>query len=238
MAGPWRIEHLLGRGGMGTGYAVVHAKIGKLAALKVLHRSLLRQGFNAERMLLEARVVNEVRHPGIVDIFDTGSLPDGTPYIVMERLHGESLGARAERSIAPREAIDLLIEICDALSAAHAAGVVHRDLKFDNIYLVESQDPRSPRVKILDWGIARVLQQGAHHTAEGQVVGTPAYLAPEQARGAPVTPKTDVYSLGVGAYRLLLGQMPFDADAANEIVAMHLLMPPPPPRSVWPQIPR
>src|SRR4029079_5893791 len=154
------------------------------------------------------------------------------------RLHGEPLAARAERPIAPREAIDLLIEICDALSAAHAAGGVHRDLKLDNSFIVATQDPLPPRVKILDWGIARVLQQGQHHTVEGQVIGTPAYLAPEQARGAPVTPKSDVYSLGVVAYRLLLGRLPFDADAANEVVAMHLLMPPPPPRSVWPQIPR
>ena len=133
---------MLGRGGMGAVYAVIHAQIGKRAALKVLHRGLLGHGVNAERMLLEARVVNAVRHAGIVDIFDVGSLPDGRPYIVMERLHGEPLGARAERPLEPGEAIDMLIEICDALSAAHAAGVVHRDLKLDHIFVVETTDAR------------------------------------------------------------------------------------------------
>src|SRR6188472_3727715 len=156
-AGPWIVERELGRGGMGAVYAVVHEEIGKRAALKVVHARLLGPGFNADRMLLEAKVVNQVGHPNIVDIFETGKLPDGRPYIVMERLEGQSLSQRADSGkIRSDLAVEILLQICDALIAAHAAGIVHRDLKLDNVFLVDNpDDPSSPRVKLLDWGIAK-----------------------------------------------------------------------------------
>ena len=238
MAGPWRVERELGRGGMGAVYAVVHDEIGKRAALKVVHRKLM-PGFNSDRMLLEARVVNQVGHPNIVDIFETGHLADGRPYIVMERLSGQPLSVRAdEGKLLPDQVIAILLQICDALIAAHAAGIVHRDLKLDNVFLSDNpDDPSTPRVKLLDWGIAKVIHHEVKHTIEGQLMGTPQYLSPEQARGQAVSPETDVYSLGVMAYELFLEQLPFEAETAAEVMAMHLRTPPPPPSELWPDIP-
>jgi serine/threonine protein kinase len=238
-AGPWLIERELGRGGMGAVYAVVHEHIGKRAALKVVHQRLLVPGFNCDRMLLEAKVVNQVGHPNIVDIFETGKLADGRPYIVMERLEGQSLSARADAGkLLPDLVIAILLQVCDALVAAHAAGIVHRDLKLDNVFLVDNpEDPATPKVKLLDWGIAKVLSQTVKHTIDGQLVGTPQYLAPEQARGQEVSSQTDVYSLGVMAYELFLEQLPFEAETAAEVMAMHLRMPPPPPSELWPDVP-
>lgn len=240
MAGPWRVERELGRGGMGAVYAVVHEEIGKRAALKVVHGRLLAASFNTERMVLEAKVVNQVAHPGIVDIFETGKLEDGRPYIVMERLDGQPLAHRAdEGKLLPDLVIEILLQIGDALVAAHAAGVIHRDLKLDNVFLLENpDDPGTPRVKVLDWGIAKIVNHDVRHTIEGQLVGTPQYLSPEQARGALVTPQTDVYSLGVMAYELFLEQLPFEAETAAEIMVMHLRNTPPPPRDLWPDMPR
>ncbi len=238
-AGPWVVEYELGRGGMGAVYAVVHEEIGKRAALKVVHRRLLVPGFNPDRMSLEAKVVNQIGHPNIVDIFDTGRMPDTRPYIVMERLAGQPLSSRAgEAKILPDQVIALLVQICDALIAAHAAGVVHRDLKLDNIFLCDNpDDPSTPRVKVLDWGIAKVINHDVHHTIEGQLVGTPLYLSPEQARGARVSAQTDVYSLGVIAYELFLGKLPFEAETSAEVMALHLRATPPPASSLWPDIP-
>jgi serine/threonine-protein kinase len=238
MAGPWRVERELGRGGMGSVYAVHHEEIGKRAALKIMHSRLVTKQ-SAERMLVEARVVNQVGHPNIVDIFETGTLPDGRPYIVMERLEGVPLAVRAgESKILPDQVISILLQVCDALIAAHAAGVVHRDLKLDNVFLIDNpDDPSHPRVKLLDWGIAKVITTDVKHTVEGQLVGTPQYLAPEQARGAAVSAQTDVYSLGVMAYELFLEQLPFEAETSAEIMAMHLRALPPPPGELWPDIP-
>jgi serine/threonine-protein kinase len=241
-AGPWVIEHELGRGGMGAVYAVVHEAIGKRAALKVVHAHLLVTGFNGDRMMLEAKVVNQVGHPNIVDIFETGKLADGRPYIVMERLAGHALSVRScECKLPPDLVIAILLQVCDALIAAHAAGIVHRDLKLDNVFLVDNpEDPATPKVKLLDWGIAKVISHEAKHTkhtVEGQLVGTPQYLAPEQARGQAVSPQTDVYSLGVMAYELFLEHPPFQAETAAEVIAMHLRAPPPPPCSLWPGVP-
>ncbi|MEJ7602725.1 MAG: serine/threonine-protein kinase [Kofleriaceae bacterium] len=218
---------------MGVVYAVKHSRIGKRAALKVLQRRLTDIQLNAERMLLEAQVVNAIGHPGIVDIFDVGATDDGRPYIVMEYLAGRSL---AEHEPDVDESLAILGQVCDALIAAHEAGVVHRDLKPENIFLVETGGD-VPRVKLLDWGIARMLHAETRHTFEGQVVGTPRYLAPEQARGEPVTAKTDVYSLGVVAYELLLLQPPFVGTNSTELLAMHLLVEPRPPRELWADIP-
>src|SRR3954464_13947418 len=168
-AGPWIVERELGRGGMGSVYAVTHEDIGKKAALKVMHRRLITSS-SAERIVQEARVVNQVGHPNIVDIFETGSLPDGRPYIVMERLEGVPLSFRAdEGKILPDQVIGILLQVCDALIAAHAANVVHRDLKLDNISLTDTpDDPAQPRVKLLDWGIAKDISTDVRHTIEGQ----------------------------------------------------------------------
>ena len=227
----------LGRGGMGTVYAVVHEEIGKKAALKVMHE-FLSTGATAERIKLEARVVNMVGHPNIVDIFETGSLEDGRPYIVMERLDGVCLGPLAfESRLMPDRVVELLIQCCDALIAAHKAGVIHRDLKLDNVFLVPAEEGGFERVKLLDWGIAKEISNDVRCTIDGQLVGTPQYLSPEQARGGELTPATDTYSLGVMAFELFLEQLPFEAETAAEIMTMHLRNAPPVPSELWPDIP-
>jgi eukaryotic-like serine/threonine-protein kinase len=231
-AGPWVIEAELGRGGMGVVYAVRHAQIGKRAALKVMHRRLNEPHLNAARMVLEAQVVNAIGHPNIVDIFDVGTTDEGRPFIVMEQLHGCAL---LDVSPTVDESLAILVQTSDALIAAHAAGVVHRDLKPENIFLVENPG-HFPRVKVLDWGIARVIHVESRYTIEGQLVGTPRYVSPEQARGGAVTAQSDVYSLGVVAYELLLGQPPFDAETGSEVMAMHMLLAPRSPRALWPSI--
>jgi eukaryotic-like serine/threonine-protein kinase len=237
-AGPWVIDAQLGRGGMGAVYGVTHEDIGKRAALKVMHRALL-SDVAAERILTEARVVNRVGHANIVDIFETGTLEDGRLYIVMERLDGRPLGAVAlEAKLLPDRVISILLQICDALIAAHAAGVVHRDLKLDNVFLIDNPDePHEPKAKVLDWGIAKELANNVRQTIDGQLVGTPQYLSPEQARGLDVGPPSDVYSLGVMAYELFLEQLPFEAETAAEVMTMHLRALPPEPSELWPEIP-
>jgi serine/threonine-protein kinase len=238
-AGPWIVGERLGRGGMGTVYAVVHEEIGKKAALKVMH-DFLASGITVERIKLEARVVNRVGHPNIVDIFETGTLDDGRPYIVMERLDGVCLGNLAfESKVLPDRVVEILIQICDALIAAHGAGVIHRDLKLDNVFLLPSGDEGGhDRVKLLDWGIAKEISNDVRCTIDGQLVGTPQYLSPEQARGGELTPATDTYSLGVMAFELFLEQLPFEAETAAEIMTMHLRSEPPHPSELWPDIPR
>ncbi|MEO6773732.1 MAG: serine/threonine-protein kinase [Kofleriaceae bacterium] len=231
----------LGRGGMGTVYAVEHEEIGKKAALKVMHE-FLATGITVERIKLEARVVNLVGHPNIVDIFETGTLDDGRPYIVMERLDGVCLGALAfESKVPPDRVVELLLQICDALIAAHAAGVIHRDLKLDNVFLLPpgpGDEGGHDRVKLLDWGIAKEISNDVRCTIDGQLVGTPQYLSPEQARGGELTPATDTYSLGVMAFELFLEQLPFEAETAAEVMTMHLRAEPPRPSELWPAIPR
>ena len=235
-AGPWVVGEELGHGGMGSVYAVTHDEIGKRAALKVVHRRLC-DGTTASRILLEARVVNRVAHPNVIDIFDTGTLDDGRPFIVMERLDGASLGRRGLRArLEPDAVIEILLQLCDGLAAAHGAGVVHRDLKLDNVFLLDDATATRPAsVKILDWGIAKEVASDARFTIEGLLVGTPHYLSPEQARGDEVTPATDVYSLGVMAYELFLAQLPFVAETSAEVVTMHLRAAPPPPSELWPE---
>ena len=236
--GPWIIEGELGRGGMSTVYAVVHGEIGKRAALKVVHQSLLSRVISNERVLLEAQVVNRVAHANIVDIFESGHLDDGRPYLVMERLEGQTLGEalRAGRMV-PDEAIGILIQICHALEAAHEAGIIHRDLKLDNIFLADGPDGPHPRAKVLDWGIAKVVSATPRDTFADRLIGTPQYVSPEQARGGEIGPASDIYSLGVMAYEMFLEGPPFVSDSAAELLVMHLRDEPPEPHEVWPDIP-
>ena len=236
LIGPWRVEGELGRGGMSTVYAVVHVDIGKRAALKVVHGHVLSSAFTAERVILEAKVVNQIGHPSIVDIFESGTLDDGRPYLVMERLDGQNLGERlAAGPIAPEDVAGILIQICDALTAAHAAGVVHRDLKLDNVFLVDGPD--GLRVKVLDWGIAKIVTASPRNTFADRLIGTPQYVSPEQARGGEITPAADIYSLGIMAYELFLDGPPFVSESAAELLVMHLRDDPPAPHGAWPDIP-
>jgi serine/threonine-protein kinase len=233
--GAWRIERELGRGGMATVYAVVHTRFGKRAALKLVHDGILGPQFTRETFLREARIANLVDHPGVTEVFATGSFA-GRPYLAMERLRGRSLGALLEDGPLPRDAaIDVLLELCDVLDAAHAAGVVHGDLKVDNVFVLDEPGAGGRRTKLLDWGIARIA--GEDDPLRGIIAGTLTYVAPEQIRCDELTPAADVYALGVLAYRLLLGEAPFRADSDLDLIRKHLCGVPPQPRSKWPAIP-
>ncbi len=231
----WRVDGELGRGGMASVHAVTHGKFGKRAAIKIAHRNVLNDSYNARTFLREARIVHRIQHPAVIDVFATGSV-GGRPYLVMEKLEGMSLGYRVDNGLVSRaEAFEILVELCDVLRAAHAAGVVHRDLKLDNVYICADTFAGGRRVKLLDWGVAYV--QGEEDPFRGHIAGTLTYVAPEQIRGDALTPATDIYSLAVLAYHLLCRRPPFAARTDVELIKLHLRAEPPHPREAWPTIP-
>jgi eukaryotic-like serine/threonine-protein kinase len=234
--GDWQIESVLGRGATGTVYAVTHCEFGKRAALKISHAPLDSGELSVKIFAREARIVQLVEHPAMPDVFATGS-HDLRPFLVMERLSGETLSQRLERGAIDRtQAFDLLIDICDVLAVAHNANVVHRDLKLDNVLVLDRPAAAGYRVKLLDWGFARVL--GEEDPLRGMIAGALNYVAPEQMRGEPATPATDVYSLGVLAYRLVLGGKPFSGCDADELMQRHIFAAPAAPTTFWPEIPK
>jgi serine/threonine-protein kinase len=241
VVGDFRVEGKLGQGGQGSVYAAIHPLLGKRAAIKVLSRRLCADLHAVERFIQEARAVHHIGHPNIVDSFAFGTLPDGRAYFMMEWLQGDTLAAALARGqLKKRVAYEILIQMCDALEAAHEKGVIHRDLKPDNVFLVETRD--RPLVKILDFGLAKLadsdVTQPRSRSRSGVALGTAGYMSPEQARGKPVDGRTDVYALGAMAFQMLLGRLPFDGESAIDILAKHLAEPVPAPRALWPQIPR
>lgn len=232
--GVWRVEGEIGRGGMASVYAVVHTRFGKKAALKLAHRSILGPQFTPDVFLREARTANLIDHAGIPDVFATGTF-DGRPYLVMERLSGRSLGAYLNAQPLPRdEAFEILIEVCEVLAAAAAKGVTHRDLKLENVFMLDSPGAGGLRTKLLDWGVACIANEP--DPLHGLIAGTLTYVAPEQVRAEPITPAADVYSLGVLAYQMLLGRAPFASPSDLELVHKHLKEAPPNPADLWPEI--
>jgi serine/threonine-protein kinase len=241
LIGEFRVEYLLGQGGMGRVYAATHPLIGKKAAIKIINAGSCTDMAAVKRFVQEARVVNEIRHPNIVDVFSFGRLDDGRTYFVMEWLQGMTLAARAAMGRIPLgECVSVLEQICDALEAAHEKGIVHRDLKPDNVFLVPVRG-RPDQVKLLDFGIAKLLgdrDPKLTHESSNTVMGTPDYISPEQARGKDVDHRTDIYALGCMAYEIVLGHCPYSADNIVDLLQMHLHAPPPLPRSEWPDIPQ
>jgi serine/threonine-protein kinase len=236
--GEYVIERKLGEGGMGAVYAGVQPLIGKQVAIKVVAAFLARNEQVTKRFLEEARAVNLIRHPNIIDIFSFGILPDGRPYFVMEFLQGESLeDALTTGHATGREILLLMRQLCDALAAAHAAGFVHRDLKPENLWIARLPN-QEVSLKILDFGIAKNLgMPSAKMTTEGQILGTAHYMAPEQALAKTVDGRTDIYALGVILYRILAGALPFDGESAYAVVTKHITEPPVPPSRLRPILP-
>ncbi|HJL17024.1 MAG TPA: HDOD domain-containing protein, partial [Sandaracinaceae bacterium LLY-WYZ-13_1] len=232
--GPYRVVTELGAGGMGTVWYAEHQQIGRRVAIKVLHDELARAPEPVARFLREARAVNAIRHPNIVDITDLGD-EDGLVYLVMELLEGETLGARLERDerLDVALAVEVIRQIASAVGAAHARRIVHRDLKPENVFLC-GPDATPERVKVLDFGIAK-LAHGPGTTERGRtrpglVLGTPRYMSPEQCLGArTVDHRSDQYSLGVVAYEMLTGAPPFDGESFGQLVVAHSTEPPVPP---------
>lgn len=221
--GDFALVAVLGQGGCGTVYSARHRELGTEAAIKVIHRRLATDVNLVQRFLDEARLVNTIAHPALVDIFAVGSLPDGRPYLVMELLQGSTLTVcLKQQQLTLAERLSTAEQCCIALRAAHAKGVVHRDLKPDNIFIQRLEE--SVRIKLLDFGVAKLIDQpaGSELTRTGIVLGTPSYMSPEQLRGQPVTPASDVYALGVIFYRLFTGSPPFVGQSTADLVVAHL----------------
>ncbi len=232
--GNYVISRRIGQGGMGAVYLAEHPQIGRQVAIKVLAAHLGQQQGVAERFMAEARSVNRIAHPNIIEIYDFGQTEGGRLYFTMELLEGRELTALINErgAMPPSELLPYLQQICEALQAAHDKGVVHRDLKPENIYLLARG---RPTVKVLDFGIAKLLEadpQGGAvaRTSTGMIIGSPLTIAPEQAAGLPdqIGPHTDIYSLGVILYWMLAGQPPFVSQAPGMLIAQHITAAPPP----------
>ncbi len=227
VVGSYRLVKEIGRGGMGAVYEAVHTVLPRRAAIKVMHAELRRQPGMATRMVQEAAILEEVRHPGVVRVYECNLLPDRRPWIAMELVDGETLGARLHylSTLPPAEVATLLAEVGDVLASVHARGVVHRDLKPDNLLLTPAD--RDFPLRVIDWGVARLGPRG-RLTLDGLTPGTPIYMAPEQATGKDVGAPCDIYALGVIAYEALAGHPPFDGRTLAEVVCMHLTSEPAP----------
>lgn len=234
MIGRYRIEKAIGQGGMGAVYELLQPAIHKRMALKLLHEQYADRREIVQRFFDEARAVNLIGHPSIVDITDFSHLPDGRPFIIMEYLQGESLEDYLDENgpLEESEVLEILKQICSALGAAHAKGIVHRDLKPENIFLV--RDPhQAMRVKVLDFGIAKLKDNSTldavNQTQTGVVLGTPTYMSPEQAQGNTLAAdhRTDIYSLGVMLFQMLAGAPPFSGQTFASLIFKHISEEPP-----------
>ena len=231
LGGRYRMGELLATGGMGEVWAAHDLLLDRPVAVKVLGGALAGDGRAAERLRREARAAGRLEHPSIARVLDLGE-HDGRPYLVMELLEGESLATRIDRAgpMPPDEAARVVAAVADALEAAHAAGVVHRDVKPGNVFLTSAGE-----VKVLDFGIAWCAHDAALTT--GELLGTAAYLAPERVLGHRATPAADIYALGVVLYELLAGHRPFDADSEIELAMAHVNANPPSLREAAPSAP-
>jgi serine/threonine-protein kinase len=236
--GKYAVKALLGKGGMGAVYRAENTRIGKQVAIKVLLRGH-RKGSDAEkRFIREARIAGALGHPGIVEIYDLGTLENGVPFQVMELLEGETLAARIkhEGALPIDELLDVAEQVLSALDIAHARGIIHRDLKPENVFLAVKGD--AVIAKLLDFGISKALgEETLSLTKTGMVVGTPYYLAPEQARGDAVDARCDVWAMGVLVYEALTGRLPYRADNYNKLLVSILTTRPTPAREIRPAIP-
>jgi eukaryotic-like serine/threonine-protein kinase len=227
--GNYNVGRKLGEGGMGAVYVGHHTLLGRRAAIKVLLPALSAREDLVNRFFNEARAATSISDPGVVQIFDFGYHTDGSAFIIMEYLDGESLDARLARfgRLAVSDALRLTRQVATSLAAAHAQNIVHRDLKPENIYLVRDPEVESgERAKILDFGIAKLSDDhpGKMKTHTGALMGTPVYMSPEQCRGASeLDHRSDVYALGCVLFQLLVGTPPFDGEGMGEIISKHIM---------------
>ena len=242
----YRLERVLGQGGMGAVYEAVHIHIGSRTAIKFLHTGFSENREAVQRFQREAQAAAAIGHESIIKVHDIGVSGDGSHYLVLEYLNGQSLGDMiAEQGPQPVETTAYIAcQMLSGLSAAHAAGIVHRDLKPDNVYLVNTGAMLSS-IKLLDFGISRVTGLGADEeeltrlTRTGIVLGTPAYMSPEHARGQQdIDARSDIFSVGIILYEMLTGELPFDGPNYNSVLAQILTDDPPLPSIVRPDLPR
>jgi serine/threonine-protein kinase len=243
VAGKYEIERVLGRGGMGTVISAVHMHLRERVAIKILSREAAEQTEATSRFMREARAAARIRSEHVAKVSDVGTLPDGTPYIVMEYLDGFDLAdTLAQRGpLPPDEALELVLQACEALAEAHSLGIVHRDLKPANLFLTHRADG-TPCIKVLDFGISKMTQPGTSQaeaalTHTTTIMGSPLYMSPEQIRATRgVDLRTDIWSLGVIIYELLTGQAPFTGQTLPDISVKIAIEPPPPLRSKRPEV--
>jgi eukaryotic-like serine/threonine-protein kinase len=241
LAGKYRVESVIGSGGMGVVVAATHLELHQRVAVKFLHPNALENEEVAARFVREARAAVKIKSEHVARVIDVGRLEDGAPYMVMEYLEGHDLGEVKHGELIPIEdAIDYVIQACDAMAEAHAGGIVHRDLKPANLFLTMGADG-TPVVKVLDFGISKVSlpdMASLSLTKTSTAMGSPLYMSPEQMRSAKtVDRRTDIWSLGVILFELLTGKMPFMADSLPELCAKILAEEPRPLRELRPDVP-
>jgi hypothetical protein len=233
LGGRYRILRRIGSGGIGVVYSAEHVGLGTTVAIKVLRGPAARDASEMARLRREAQVQGGIQHPNVVQTLDLDQLPDGSLYVVMELLRGRPLSDRLSREgpLAPGYAVPVFVQVCRALAAAHAKGVVHRDLKPGNIFLCDDGT-----AKVLDFGMSK-FQSAESLTQEGYTLGTPEYMAPEQCIGAAVEPRTDLYAFGVLMYEALTGQLPIQSPNRRELLELHQRQAPPAMRERRPDLP-
>ena len=233
----YRIIERLGQGGMGAVYRVEHTALGREHALKVLRGSMFEgDGTAAARFLREARAASRIRHPSIVDVYDFGHLADGRPYFVMELLSGKSLADLIDADdLEPPRAVALAKQLAEALAAAHERGVIHADITPSNALVVD--DGGTPRLKLVDFGLAELVGEELAKDDTGYIFGTPHYVSPEQIRGLPATERTDQYGLGAVLFEMLAGRPPYHDDDLRSLCMKHIQAPIPEPISKYGPLP-
>ncbi len=239
--GDYQVLEVIGEGGMGLVYRGIQPVIKKRVAIKVLRTEFASDPAQVKRLVSEAESVNSISHRNIIDIFGLGQLADGRHYIIMEFLDGDPLDKhlRERAPLQPLEVAELLIDICGPLFAAHSAGVIHRDLKPSNVFLVQQPDG-TRYLKLLDFGLAKKgvnLDGKTSQTSATQIAGTPDYMAPEQCRGLDISPRTDLYALGVMAWQMLTGRLPFPGPTPMDVVMAQVSAPAVAPSTVQPGVP-
>lgn len=221
--GAWLIGPRLGAGGMGVVYEATHAQTGQPAAFKLVRSNIAQEPSLLRRFQRETELVQQLDHPNIVRVLDVGSFANKEPYCVLELLEGMPLSTHRKKQgrLPAAEVIGLLVQLMEALEAAHGAQIVHRDLKPSNLFLRTT--PTGTRLTVLDFGLAKNLAQTHETVISSQgLLGTPEYMAPEQIRGLPITPAVDLYAVGVLSWELLVGERPFDGSSPTEVIVRHL----------------
>lgn len=227
LEGKYRLENMLGEGGMAVVYRAIHISMERPVVIKIMHDRLLSDQKSLKRFEQECKVTAKINHPNVVSVFDVGFLNGNQPYLVMEYIEGQTLRDKMEQTtIAPSTTLSILIQICRGLGEAHQVGIIHRDLKPENIIL-QNRSERPDWVKILDFGIAHFLTDKQKLTKTGNIVGTAEYMAPEQLRNMPLDSRVDIYALGVIMFEMLTNRMPFEADTLEAVLMKQLLEKPP-----------
>jgi serine/threonine protein kinase len=239
--GKYRLDQKIGTGGMGIVYKATHLHMHSTVAVKLLNTTLVSDEHAVERFRREAQAAARIQHPNAVSVTDFGVTPGGEVYIVMEYLEGSDLRERlkSQKRVGAEEAIRIMVQVLGAVHKAHARGVIHRDLKPDNVWITQEEDTGEERVKVLDFGIAKLKNQtgGAALTQHGMMVGTPHYMSPEQVNGAELDARSDVYAAGIMLYEMLCGTRPFEAGTPFAVAMMHLTQKPQSLSEVNPEVP-